>query len=272
MAYGGRKKFVKRKRKYVRKKTAPKKNAKKINRMKYTNEIKSLEMTTQTYTLQHQAKVAGTAMANGVVIPIGLGNSHMPNLTQGTGADDLVGVWHMPRYCVSRYIINWSSLTAHAHLNKGLELRCRYGVVCNTGHKHGAALTSNDNWCTDINKMIHNELQDSGLDDNFLTFSKRNRAIKLLGDFMVKPKLANRVADVDEIAHGPDFAPPKNIQIDWHKKKYFPRQKQRMTSATDCFVPNNTWQGFIYFSSNNITAEMGSLDIHTSCKYYFSDP
>lgn len=244
-------------------------NWRKNRKMKATREVKSVEMTTRTYQLSHGAKGA-EAMANGVVIPVGLMNTHMPNLTQGTGENDLLGVWHMPRYCVTRYIINFASLTAHAALDKGLEVRCRYGFIKNTGHKSEARLTSNNDWAQDINKLIHHELQSSGIDDNFLTFSKRNRAVHVLADFMIRPNLNHRVADTDSV--NSDFAPPYNLQIDWHTKKGFPRSKQRLTSATDAFVPNNTWIGWVYFSSNNIQVADGDLDIHTSCKYYFSDP
>jgi hypothetical protein len=236
---------------------------------KYAREIKNLEMTSQTYTCS--ASAAGAQqMKHGVIIPVGMFNTHAPKLTQGTGENDLVGVWLQPRYLVSRYIVDWSSLTGHADLSKGVEFRIRYGYIKTTGYKAGAALTSVANWCTDIDKTVHAELQNSGLDDNFLTFSKRNRTVHILGDFMLRPDLRHRVADTDSQNH--DFSPPKNFQIDWHKKQGFPRMKQRMTHATDGYVPNNSWPCFVYISSNNITVNMGALNIHTSSKYYFSDP
>lgn len=254
-----KKKFKKRKPAYARRPA-----------MRVQREIKSIEMTSQTYTVSNSAS-GEQQMTNGVLFYPGPWNTHSPKLEQGTGCtNNVIGCFLTPRYCVQRMIINFASLTGHADLSKGVEFRCRYGFVKNTGMKVEAAKTSVANWCTSIDKMVHKQIQDSGMDDNFLTFSQRNRAVSIVGDFRLKPDLRRRVADTDSQNH--DFAPPKNIQIDWHKKKGFPtNKKQRVTSATDGYVLHNTWVPFVYISSNNITTNMGALDIHTSSKFYFTD-
>lgn len=236
---------------------------------KAVREVKSQTMTTQTYTVAHSAKT-DTQMANGQIILPGPFNTHGPKLVQGTGENDLIGVWAMPRYLIQRFIVNWASLTGHGDLAKGPELRVRMGFIKNTGWKHGARTDSYAHWCDDINKLVHHEIQKSGMDDNFLTYSKRNRTVVILKDYMVRPNLNQRVADTDSQNH--DFAPPKNIEVKWDRMALFPRNKQRMTHVADAYVMNNTFIPFVYFSSNNITVHMGALDIHTSSKFYFSDP
>lgn len=262
-------KFQRRRRPFKGKKPAGRK-PKIYKSMKYQREIKTSEMTTQTYTVSHSAKT-DTQMANGQIILPGPWNEHAPKLVQGVGCDDnLVGCWLTPRYCVQRFILNFASLTGHADLSKGVEFRCRYGFIKNTGHKSDARVDSYAHWCDDINKLVHAEIQSSGMDDNFLTFSKRNRAVVVTGDFMIRPSLNRRVADTDSQNH--DFAPPRNIEIKWDRQKLFPtNQKQRMTHVGDAYVMNNSYIPWIYYSSNNITTNMGALDIHTSSKFYFSD-
>ena len=218
-------------------------------------------------------------MKNGLVIYPAPFNVHTPLVTQGSGADDIIGEWIQPRYLVQRLVINWASLHAGDHVDtatKGLQVRVRYGFICSTGHKYGASLaTSYAVWAADINKLVMKELQNSGIDDDFTTFSKRNRTVKMVGDFIVKPNLRNRVADLELLGtagHVLLYAPPKNIQIDWHKQKLFPRQKQRMTHCHNGYCMNNTWVPFVYLSSPNITSGMGNLDIQNSSKFYYTDP
>jgi hypothetical protein len=185
----------------------------------------------------------------------------------------------MPRYLLQRFTVNWASLKDGDHVDTatlGLQVRCRYGFVKNTGHKSDASLgTSFAVWQADINKMVIKELTNSGLDDDYTTFSKRNRAIQIVGDFELKPNLNNRVAELELLGttgHHMMYAPPKNFEIKWHNKKLFPNSKQRMTSCHNGYCLNNTWIPFVYFSSPNITAGMGELDIINSSKFYFSDP
>lgn len=269
-------------RRFKKKKSAPASKAyvrKQINKQQAKREIKTSLQAVNVDHLAHSANNTGTSMKNGLVIFPAPFNSHTPLVTQGTGSDDILGEWIMPRYLVQRIVINFASLATGDHVDtgtKGLQVRVRYGFICNTGHKYQASLgTSYAVWQADINKMVMKELQDSGIDDDFTTFSKRNRTVKMVGDFTVKPNLNNRVAELELLGnagHHMMYAPPKNIEIKWHTKKFFPRQKQRMTSCHNGYCLNNTWVPFCYLSSPNITTGMGNLDIQNSSKFYYTDP
>lgn len=249
-----------------------------LAKLQAVREIKSVEQVQRSDPLKFQSASA-SQMKNGLVLLPGPWNLHTPLLTQGTGADDIIGEWIMPRYMLQRFTINWASLKDGDHVDTatlGLQVRCRYGFVKNTGHKSGASLgTSFAVWQADINKMVVKELTNSGLDDDYTTFSKRNRAIQIVGDFECRPNLNHRVADLELLGtagHHMMYAPPKNFEIKWHNKKLFPKTKQRMTSCHNGYCLNNTWVPFVYFTSPNITSGVGELDIINSSKFYFSDP
>lgn len=267
-----------RRRKFKKKSRAPATKAyvnKQLAKQRSTREIKTLEQPVHTDALVHSAADTTHTMKNGLVLYPVLFNAHTPLLTQGSGSSNILGDWIQPRYMLQRFTVNWASLTHVADLMNGLELRCRYGFIKNTGHKHQASTaTSYAVWQAAINDMVMKELQHSGLDDDYTTYSTRNRAIQIEGDFMVRPNLNQSPNNGFKSGTGvtTNFAPPKNFEIKWHTKKLFPRFKQRMTLAHNGYVMNNTYVPFVYFSSANITAALGSLNIINSSKFYYTDP
>lgn len=249
-------------------------NFRKNKQMKYNKELKHMETTTQNHNLEHQTKNS-TRMANGVVLyPSGF-NATQKSLLQGTSDTTIVGSWIAKSYLTHKFIVDWASLTAHADLNKGMELRCRYGYICVSPHKANCSLTTASGWQTDVNAMVMRELQDSGIDENHLSFKKKSRTVKILGDFMVRPKLHFRPSDNDyDGDSGSDFAPPNNLTIKWDNKKFFSKVKTRLAATAETppqYVQHHQWVPFVYFSSNNITANMGSLTISDSSKLYYGD-
>ena len=165
-------------------------NFRKAKQLKYNKEVKTMLEQTTTQTVQHQTE-SSSQMANGVLVyPAPFHASHHA-FTAGVGADSqVIGGWLTPQYLTQKFVVNWASLTSHADLNKGLELRCRYGYIKSTGQKADIALDAN--WQANINKMVCRELQASNIDDNYLIFSQKSRTVEILGDFMVRPSLDKR--------------------------------------------------------------------------------
>jgi hypothetical protein len=246
-------------------------NWRKNRQMKYNKELKHMETTANTYSLEHQTHNS-VRMANGLVLyPSGF-NTHNKSFLQGTSDTTIVGSWITKTYLTQKFIINWSSLTAHADLAKGPEFRCRYGYITVTPNKANCSLATASGWQTDVNAMVMRELQESGIDENHLSFARKSRTVKILSDFMIRPKLAWRASDNEAINH--DFAPPTNLTINWDKKKLFSKNKTRLAPTADDpiqYVQHHQFVPFVYFSSNNITAAMGSLSIADSSKLYYAD-
>lgn len=265
---------ARRPKKFGKKKAAFKRKPK-VSRMSYNREIKTVEQSSIPALVTHQSESA-TQMANGVVIyPAPFHASHH-EFTSGTTCDaEVIGCWLTPQYLTSKLVVDWASLTKHEDLNKGLEVRLRYGYITVTPHKANIDLDAN--WQANVNKMVCRELQSSGIDDNFLVFTKKSRTVQMLGDFMVRPNLRQRAvvynADNTTTAEA-RFAPPNNIAIQWDKKKMFSKQKRRVTPLSHAptkHVLHNSWVPFIYVSADNITANMGDLSIYTSSKFYYTD-
>lgn len=248
-------------------------NFRRYKKMKYNKELKSLETITHTHTLQHQA-ASGSQMENGLLLYPTMWNPTNHSLLQGTTEQSILGTWITPVYLTQKFIVNWSSLTHHADLSRGLELRCRYGFITVSPYKADCSLNTAATWVGDVNKLVVKELTASHINDNHLTFSKKSRTVQILGDFMVRPNLNIRVADGHTGSTPLDFAPPNNLTIRWDRKKFFLKRKTRLTATADDpkqYVAHNQWIPFVYFSSNNITQNMGSLSIADSSKFYFSD-
>jgi hypothetical protein len=262
-------------RKFAKKKKVFRPQKPLARRMKYNKEVKSIHQTVTTETVEHQTANADR-MANGVVIYPAPFHRLFHEFTSGTTCDaEIIGCWLTPYALSQKFVVDWASLTHHADLNKGLELRCRYGYVKNTTHKAGVDLDAD--WQLNMNKMVIRELQNSGIDDNFLSYTKRSRSIAILGDFMVRPNLNKRPVVYDDNTAGVKdvrFAPPNNISINWTNKKLFSKQKRRvspLTNAPTKHVMSASWVPFVYLCADNITANMGSLDIATSSKFYYTD-
>lgn len=257
------------------KKKAPFRKKPKVARMKYNKEVKSVHQDVVTETVEHQTANADR-MANGVVIyPAGFHRLHH-EFTSGTTCDaEIIGCWLTPFALSQKLVVDWASLTHHEDLNKGLELRLRYGYVKNTTHKAGVALDAD--WQLNMNKLVIRELTNSGIDDNFLSYTKKSRSLAILGDFMVRPNLNKRPVVYDDNTAGVKearFAPPNNISINWTNKKMFSKDKRRvspLTSSPTKHVLANSWIPFVYLCADNITANMGSLDVATSSKFYYTD-
>lgn len=251
-------------------------NFRRNRRLKYNKEVKTMTELGSVNTLQKQAASA-TQMANGVLIyPVPFNAAHHTFAAGVSSDSQVIGGWLTPQYLTQKFVVNWASLTHHSDLNLGLELRCRYGYITVTAQKANIDLDSN--WQTNVNKMVCRELQESGIDDNHLVFSKKSRTVKILGDFMVRPSLNRRPVvyqkdDEDADSSNAMFAPPNNLTIKWDKKKMFSKQKRRVSNiaSTTTYVLHNSWVPFVYFSADNITTNMGSLDIHSSSKFYYSD-
>jgi hypothetical protein len=211
-------------------------------------------------------------MANGIVLyPSGF-NTHNKSLLQGTSDSTIIGSWITKKYLTHKFIVNWSSLTNHADTYKGLELRCRYGYITVSPNKANCSLATASAWYTDVNKLVMRELQDSGIDENHLSFAQKSRTVKILGDFMVRPN--QRYRAVEETDSHLNASPPKNLTINWDRKMLFSKNKTRLAATSDDpvqYVQHHQFVPFVYFSSNNITANMGSLDIADSSKLYYSD-
>ncbi len=264
------KRFVpKGKKKYVRRRK-PAYKKKGIRRMQYNKELKSTTSTTVSHTLSHQTKTSAR-MENGIVLyPVGF-NSGSHSFANGPSDGQVIGNWITMKYLTHKFIVDWSSLTAHSDLSKGLELRCRYGFITVSANKANCVLTSAANWQAAVNTMVLRELQDSNIDDNHLSFSHKSRTVQIVGDFMVRPKLYNRVADNDHQATA-DFAPPSNLTIKWDRQKLFMKRKTKLQKDdTDLLVLHHVFIPFVYFSSNNITANMGDLTISDSSKLWYCD-
>jgi hypothetical protein len=212
-------------------------------------------------------------MANGVLAyPAGFAAGHYI-FTQGVSQNaQVMGQYLTPQYLTQKFIVNWASLTHHANLNYGLELRCRYGYIKCTPNK--ANILLDGSWQTNVNELVCRELQQSGIDDNFLTFTQKSRTVEMLGDFMVRPSLDKRPVVYDSNSSADArFAPPNNLTIKWDNKKLFSKTKRKMANiaTTTDYVLHHSYVPFVYFSSDNIDAAMGSLTIHTSSKFYYSD-
>jgi hypothetical protein len=193
----------------------------------------------------------------------------------GTADGEVVGSWITLKYLTHKFIVDWSSLTAHADLSKGLELRCRYGYITLTANKADCSLTTAAGWQTALDTMVLRALQDSNIDENHLSFAKKSRTVKILGDFMVRPNMYQRVADNDNVSGSTaDFAPPKNLTINWDRKKLFMKRKTKLAKTSDTspkLVLHHVFVPFVYFSSNNITENMGDLTISDSSKLWYCD-
>ncbi len=271
--FGKRKQPVRRrprKGKFVRKKPFQKKG---FARAQYNKELKSVESTTVSHTLSHQTKTS-SRMANGIVLyPVGF-NSGSHSFANGSSDGQIIGSWASMTYLTHKFIVDWSSLSSHADLGKGLELRCRYGYITVTPNKANCSLASANAWQTAVDSMVIRELQDSNIDENHLSFAHKSRTVKILGDFMVRPNLYHRVSDNDNVSGTTaDFAPPKNLTINWDKKKLFMKRKTKLAKTDDAemLVLHHVFVPFVYFSSNNITANMGDITISDSSKLWYHD-
>lgn len=249
-------------------------NFRKNRQIKYNKEIKSMEAPGQTYTLSKQAK-SSSQMENGLVLYPAPFHADHYKFSQAVGANAaVIGTWLTPQYLTQKFVVDWASLTHHEDLNKGLELRCRYGYIKCTAHKANISLDAN--WQSNVNVLVCRELQNSGIDDNFLTFTKTSRTVHMLGDFMVRPNLNQRPAvyQHDNVTTAEArFAPPTNLTIRWSNKKMFSKDKRRLAkidSATD-YVLHHNFIPFVYFSCDNITTNMGDLTIAQSSKFYYED-
>lgn len=243
-------------------------------KLQSTREVKHIHTGTTDHELKFIAK-SSSQMKNGVVLfPAGF-NSVTTHISQGVGCDQLLGCWVRPLYCTHKFTINFSELDmTKTACNSGLRVRARSGWIKNTGQKSGCGLDGSATaWQSALNIMVHKELQESNMDEDYLSFERKSRNILIHKDSYLKPKLNQRVAAHGHIG-GEMFAPEINFTINWNKTRGWLRNKTRLEpthSHSDQLVLHNMWIPFIYFSCDALASDSGNILIQDASKFYFSD-
>lgn len=258
--------------------------AAKVN--KYNVEIKSIENPEQVLSLRHLVGSSTAGPSNSVVFSSGLfgarpdENEPSPGLERGVGCDQLIGCWIQEAYPHSlKFELNYTALIANgAGVFPSLNVEVIHGMILNTGAKAGILGTSGSkDWQDSIDVLVKKELYDSGYDADHLSYVQRNRRVKVLKKYTVRPKqgqLAN-ISIPSAGANVASFAPNYEGQ---HK---FPHSKMK-TRLMECtpnagmsapvkWVPNSLWIPFTMITAPGLEAAQGSISVSYVSKAYLRD-
>lgn len=252
---------------------------KNVRRMRYNQEIKSVEQTTSSFhKLEFLAGSDSVGPSNSLVLLPGLfeKTTLAPTttyLSQGTDEDEVVGRWIQPAYPYNqKFTINYQSLKALNSAMPSPNITVIIGYVKNTGEKLSADLTTMGSWTTAIRNEVLKQLFESGFDSHHCSYRELNRNIKVTSKFLCKPRASqHKVGWTGQTAVGSDqtFSPNTNLTA----KFTLPKWKTRLEKTGDDYmVPNNLWIPFTLFYVDSLTStDQGYIGIETASKFWFKD-
>jgi len=182
------------------------------------------------------------------------------------------GSWITPKWLKSKFRVSFDNIEPdHADSMKGFNLYYVQGVIHSTGNKSGARLDSIANWFTDIKSEVGKQLVNSDMSSDYLEFTQKNRAVRILKRELIKPNRNRsiRKAILTGTAGELFTAPPP---VEFSVNHALPNFKQRMTAITgvdSCL--NNTYIPFVAFMCDELTANTGTIRIEHNSRFYYTD-
>lgn len=260
-------------------------------------EVKSIEHVPQTYTLTRNDGSATNGPSNSLVIISGLHggdiqNFNIPNpgIQRGTGCDQLLGCYVKEAYPHSlKYELDFSQFFSDPDGTTGVittpTVEVIHGQIKNTAAKMGIPTTpdipggaqgpSSTQWLVDLYAVVKKELYDSQFDADHLTWQMKNRRVKILKRYTVKPRQSSLQASATAAA--PILTVPPKYEGGYK----FPITN-RKTKLHECgtlsqaqgvgpfWVPAELWVPFTLIMCPNIS-QGKSLTCRFASKCYITD-
>ncbi len=250
----------------------------KFNRMSYNKEVKSVEQSTSTnHKLEYLVGDATKGPNNSLVLLPGLFEkttlATQVYLKNGLNDQEVIGRWVRPAYGYNqKFTIDWKTMKSNNGIMPSPNITCIAGFIKNTGDKIDADITTMGSWTTDIRALVLKELVDSGFDSHHCSYTSRNRNLKILSKYVVKPRDAPHKVGWSGAEHADSdntFSPNTNLTINYPVPKF---KTKLEATGDDYLVLNNLWIPFCLFVADSFTTlDEGYISIQTASKFYFTD-
>lgn len=181
--------------------------------------------------------------------------------------------------------LSFANIAHHSDNQAGLNLRVYHGYIMMSENKitSGAVPASQASFESHCLVAIKEELFKSNITSDPLEYQKKNRNVKVLGSFDVKPN-RNRMIRMDGITSittvarpGTDTGSFKSYNTPppcvYTIKHMCPKNKTRVEKASDHSFPclTNLWIPWIMIASPQLTSNSGHFDVEHSSRMYFTD-
>jgi hypothetical protein len=238
-------------------------------------ECYQIRLAAQSTTLSQNAGSALLGPKNSTIMLSGMFHaSH--TVTDSSGAPYVIdGNWMKFVYGnTSKVRITFNNIAFHADNKQGLNLRFHHGLLKVTPDKFNATLTTQADWVAAIEVELRKQLYESDMCADFLDYSLKNRNIKLLNSFDVKPNRNHMIRKDEEMGtdHIKDFSSPPPVTFKINHPT--PQMKTRVAYTADTNpvpVPHNLWVPFMVASCSQMTSNSGSFNIEYTSRSYFTD-
>lgn len=239
---------------------------------KYNREIKSIESSIVNNLLVANAGSQVNGPSNSLVIlPV-----HMLSaIGSGTGNNEVVGSWLVPRFCQIKYTVVADGVNP---INVPfVNVFETYGYMKITPEKFNADRSSAANWTAAVLAEVKKELYDNGFDSDYCTWQQKSRDLVL---WQNKAKLhfsqASKAVSANSLTGSgtgvSDIAPPICRTIDFEKIMGHKTKLEIIGSgARPDQVCGNMWVPFVMLTCSQLISGE-HMTVKNASKFYFSDP
>lgn len=204
---------------------------------------------------------------------------------RGTGCDQIIGCWVTEAYnSVFKYRLKFDALVPSQTATNppvyqwpSIHVRILHGVYMNTGSKMDASLNDVSTFYGDIRRDLKKELYESTVSSDHLEFRERNRRIKILKDFKIKPDMSQlgnfQSADADgNLVPWQSPCPPYEGRFSFPKAPLKQKLEDVATpgDANRTSVPAHSWVPFTLFMCEELQGT-SVIPVEWSSKFYIKD-